>query len=147
MDENETSFSPDSNGSFAFPAPPGQYSLCILPNNPDANVTFPIEEKKAYLTWIDYESPSNPLVFGIQDNSSEDQQQPSENNQSQPSQPQEGSDETEPSKENTDQRESTTAEQVNALYERLLQEMESKSQNLDGKPKNLIGTSTSGRDY
>jgi len=147
LDENETSFSPDSNGSFAFPAPPGQYSLCILPNNPDANVTFPIEEKKAYLTWVDYESPSNPLVFGIQDNSSEDQQQPSENNQSQPSQPQEGSDETEPSKENTEQRESTTAEQVNALYERLLQEMESKSQNLDGKPKNLIGTSTSGRDY
>ena len=40
LDENETSFNPDSNGSFAFPAPPGQYSVCIIPDNPDANITF-----------------------------------------------------------------------------------------------------------
>ena len=147
LDENETSFTPDSNGSFAFPAPPGQYSVCILPNNPDANVTFPIEEKKAYLTWVDYESSSNPLIFGVQDSSSENQQQSSENNQTASQQPQESDDTTKPADDKSEQRESTTPEQVNALYERLLQEMESKSQNLDAKPQNIIGTSSSGRDY
>ena len=143
LDENETSFKPDANGSFAFPAPPGQYSLCVLPDNPDANITFPIEDKKAYLTWIDYESPSNPLIFGVQDQS-EQESQSSDNNKSQeqessaqngeqPMQDSEAGNEIQP-------------EEVNALYERLLQEMESKSKKLDDE-QTTLGTIPNGRDY
>ena len=36
---------------------------------------------------------------------------------------------------------------VNALYERLLQEMESKSKNLDDENQKIIGTIPQGRDY
>ena len=64
-DQNETTFEPQEDGSFAYPVQPGQYSVCVLPQNPDANVTFPIEEKKAYLSWVDFESDSNNLDFGI----------------------------------------------------------------------------------
>ena len=142
LDENETSFNPDSNGSFAFPAPPGQYSVCVLPENPDANITFPIEDKKAYLTWIDYESPSSPLIFGVQDNS-EEESQSSDNNQSQPqdSSPQ-NQDQKNQSSENQN---NVQPQEVNALYERLLQEMESKSKKLE--EEQIIGTVPNGRDY
>ena len=144
LDDNETSFIPDNNGSFTFPAPPGQYSVCVLPNNADANITYPIEEKKAYLTWIDYESPTEPLLFGIQDNSQE-QQQSSDNNQTE-----DNSEQNNPTPDpsnNPERSKETDPEQVNGLYERLLQEMESKSQNLDDNKQNIIGTSANGRDY
>ena len=121
MDENETSFSPDSNGTFAFPIAPGQYSVCILPDNPDANITFPIEEKKGYLTWVDFESTSDPLIFGIQDNT-----ESQDNNQTQTQQSR--SDDNQASQDNSSEKnELIRPEEVNALYERLLQEMESKS--------------------
>ena len=141
MDENETSFSPDSNGTFAFPIAPGQYSVCILPDNPDANITFPIEEEKGYLTWVDFESTSDPLIFGIQDNT-----QSQDNNQSQPQQSR--SDNNQESQENSSEKnEQIRPEEVNALYERLLQEMESKSKNLDDENQKIIGTIPQGRDY
>ena len=141
MDENETSFSPDSNGTFAFPIAPGQYSVCILPDNPDANITFPIEEKKGYLTWVDFESTSDPLIFGIQDNT-----ESQDNNQSQPQQSR--SDNNQESQENNSEKnEQIRPEEVNALYERLLQEMESKSKNLDDENQKIIGTIPQGRDY
>ena len=65
-DENETSFEPERDGTFYKHVSPGQYSVCIEPKNPDANVTFPIEIKKAYLAWTDYDSVSENLDFGIQ---------------------------------------------------------------------------------
>ncbi|MEC7401626.1 MAG: hypothetical protein VX821_06490, partial [Verrucomicrobiota bacterium] len=46
MDENETTFKPQEDGSFAQPVPPGQYSVCVLPDNPDANVTFPLDARE-----------------------------------------------------------------------------------------------------
>ena len=142
MDENETSFNPDSNGSFAFPAPPGQYSVCVLPENPDANITFPIEDKKAYLTWIDYESPSSPLIFGVQDNP-EEESQSSDNNQSQP---QDSSPQNQDQKnQHSENGKKAQPQEVNALYERLLQEMESKSKKLE--EEQIIGTVPNGRDY
>ena len=142
LDENETSFNPDSNGSFAFPAPPGQYSVCVLPENPDANITFPIEDKKAYLTWIDYESPSSPLIFGVQDNPEENSES-SENNQSQP---QDSSSQKQDQKNQYSESENNVQPQeVNSLYERLLQEMESKSKKLE--EEQIIGTVPNGRDY
>ncbi len=51
LDENESTFSPDQDGKFNQAVPPGQHSVCIAPENPDANITFPLDEKKAYLTW------------------------------------------------------------------------------------------------
>ena len=142
LDENETSFTPDSNGSFAFPAPPGQYSVCILPDNPDANITFPIEKKKAYLTWVDFESPSNTLIFGVQDNSSEESQS-ADNNQSQP---QESSSQNKDENQGLESAKDVQPEEVNALYERLLQEMESKTKRLNDEQR-IIGTVPNGRDY
>ena len=117
LDENETSFAPDSNGSFLLPLPPGQYSLCIAPDNADANITFPIEEKKAYLTWVDYESPSDSLLFGVQDNQQQDSQS-SENNQTQ--QPKAGDQDNDQNTQESESSENAPPEEVNALYERLL---------------------------
>ena len=142
LDENETSFNPDSNGSFAFPAPPGQYSVCILPDNPDANITFPIEDKKAYLTWIDYESASKPLLFGVRDNS-EQGSGSSDNNQSQPQDS--STQEQDQKNQNSENENNLQPQEVNALYERLLQEMESKSKKLE--EVQIIGTVPNGRDY
>ncbi len=134
-DQNETTFEPQDDGSFAYPVQPGQYSVCILPQNPDANVTFPIEEKKAYLAWVDFENVSQNLDFGIHDNSEEDQNSSSQQNQPPP-----------PSSEENEEEEKTMPEEVNALYERLLQEMESKSEPLEQEVQ-AAESLTSGRDY
>ena len=148
-DENETSFKPQKDGSFMQVVPPGQYSLCVQPDNPDANVTFPLDDKKAYLSWVDFESSAANLDFGIQDQSNQQEQQdPSnpEQNQSQASQPQ--------APENTDEKKDQEAEdaqeplpqEVNALYERLLQEMESKSKPLQQEIR-VVNSKANGRDY
>lgn len=138
LDQNETSFEPTEDGSFAHPVPPGQYSVCVQPQNPDANVTFPIEDNKAYLAWVDFESASENLDFGIQDNSNDDQNSSSKQNQPSPSQPQEEKSEgNEPP---------PMPEEVNALYERLLQEMESKSEPLEQEVQ-TVDNLTTGRDY
>ena len=97
--------------------------------------------KKGYLTWVDFESTSDPLIFGIQDNT-----ESQENNQSQPQQSR--SDNNQESQENSSEKnEQIRPEEVNALYERLLQEMESKSKNLDDENQKIIGTIPQGRDY
>ena len=136
LDENETAFEPSEDGTFIQPVPPGQYSLCIQPKNPDANVTFPFEAEKAYLAWTDFESPSVDLNFGIQDNSEQEQNSSAPQNQPPPK-----------DEENQDSNSTNSLpEDVNALYERLLQEMESKSKPLDQEIQVLEPTS-SGRDY
>ena len=84
-----------------------------------------------------------PSYFGVQDQS-EQESQSSDNNQSQeqessaqngeqPMQDSEAGNEIQP-------------EEVNALYERLLQEMESKSKKLDDE-QTILGTIPNGRDY
>ena len=138
-DQNETIFEPNKDGTFVHPVPPGQYSLCIQPENQDANITFPIEDRKAYLTWVDFESVSQNLDFGIQDNSQEDQNSSDQQNPSTPPPPSEGEEENENSNE-------PVPEEVNALYERLLQEMESKSEPLEQEVQ-AVQAITSGRDY
>lgn len=139
LDQNETSFEPSEDGSFIQPVPPGQYSVCIQPQNPDANITFPIEEKKAYLAWTDFESKSENLDFGIQDNSQQDQNSSNPQNQSNPAPP-------EDPQENKNSEPQPLPEEINALYERLLQEMESKSEPLEQEVE-AIHSITSGRDY
>ena len=44
---------------------PGQFSVRIIPDNQDANITFPIEEHKSYLTWVDFEQQSPPFYLGF----------------------------------------------------------------------------------
>ena len=136
LDENETAFEPSGDGTFIQPVPPGQYSLCIQPKNPDANVTFPFEAEKAYLAWTDFESPSVDLHFGIQDNSEQEQNSSAPQNQPPPK------DEENQDSNSTD----SLPEDVNALYERLLQEMESKSKPLDQEIQ-VVEPTSSGRDY
>ncbi len=138
LDQNETSFEPAEDGTFIYPVMPGQYSLCIQPQNPDANITFPIEIKKAYLAWTDFDSPSLNLDFGIQDNPNQDNNSSGSQNQPNPTPQNESADPSNSSKPEPDE--------VNALYERLLQEMESVSEPLEQKlqPKTIQGL---GRDY
>ncbi|MBT3666985.1 MAG: VWA domain-containing protein [Opitutae bacterium] len=138
-DQNETAFEPAEDGSFAQPVPPGQYSVCIQPQNPDANITFPIEENKAYLVWTDFESKSENLDFGIQDNNQQDQNSSSQQNQPQPNPPEDQED-------NENAEPQPLPEEINALYERLLQEMESKSEPLEQEVE-AVQSITSGRDY
>ena len=138
-DQNETIFEPNQDGTFIHPVPPGQYSLCIQPENQDANITFPIEDRKAYLTWVDFESVSQNLDFGIQDNSQEDQNSSDQQNPATPPPPSESEEDNENSNE-------PAPEEVNALYERLLQEMESKSEPLEQEVQ-AVQSITSGRDY
>ena len=136
LDENESTFSPDQDGKFNQAVPPGQHSVCIAPENPDANITFPLDAKKAYLTWVNFETSSGNLNFGIQDDS-ENQEQKQE---SQQSSQQDGQQEEEsPAQDDSSQ-------EVNALYERLLQEMESKSKPLD-QQANSVRVLNNGRDY
>ncbi len=145
-DENETSFKPEKDGTFMHVVPPGQYSLCIQPDNPDANVTFPLESKKAYLSWVDFESSAENLDFGIQDQSNQQDSSNPEQNQSQASQ----QETPENPEENKDQEETEAQEplpqEVNALYERLLQEMESKSEPLQQEIR-VVNSKANGRDY
>tara|TARA_B100001027_G_scaffold111191_1_gene76682 strand:- start:4198 stop:6588 length:2391 start_codon:yes stop_codon:yes gene_type:complete len=140
LDENESTFSPDQNGKFNQAVPPGQHSVCIAPDNPDANITFPLDEKKAYLTWVNFETSSGNLNFGIQDDS-ENQEQ---NQESQQSSPQDG--QQEENKEEKSPAQDDSSQEVNALYERLLQEMESKSKPLD-QQANPVRVLNNGRDY
>jgi len=139
LDDNETSFKPSDDGKFSQIVPPGQYSLCIKPDNPDTNVTYPIEEHKAYLTWVDFEQSSKPMFFGIQDRS--------EGNSSSESSPQNNPnpERIEEDEENKEAKTPST-EEVNALYERLLQETESKSEPLENDIPNSNPVQA-GRDY
>ena len=139
LDQNETSFEPAEDGSFTQPVPPGHYSVCIQPQNPDANITFPIEENKAYLAWTDFESKSENLDFGIQDNNQQDQNSTKPQSQPQTSPPEDPQD-------NKNSESQPLPEEINALYERLLQEMESKSEPLEQEVE-AVQSTTSGRDY
>mgnify|MGYP001184012921 CR=1 FL=1 len=116
-DENETSFEPERDGTFYKHVSPGQYSVCIEPKNPDANVTFPIEIKKAYLAWTDYDSVSENLDFGIQDNSKQDQNSSQSQSEDKPSE----NDQTDSNKENNEN-ESASSVDTSAQFKRQRQE-------------------------
>ena len=141
-DENETSFKPNEEGIFSQPVPPGQYSVSISPDNPDANITCPIEKNKAYLTWVDFEQNSAALNFGLQQDSNSSNS--SQSDDSQKSDQPEG-DNSENSEENPN-KQLQNSDEVNALYERLLQETESKSEPLQFGQK-LPSNAKSGRDW
>lgn len=147
LDQNETFFKPKDDGSFAQPVPPGQYSVCIKPDNPDANVTYPRDEKKAYLSWVNFEASAKDLDFGIQDNSNQqsknhspEQSDDSQDNSDPKPSPSEGE------KDGSNSQQESPPQEVNALYERLLQEMDSKSVPL-GHESKLVMPKASGRNY
>jgi len=138
MDENETSFKPNEDGRFSYLSPPGQYTVCIQPDNAEANVTLPFESHSSYLTWIDFEKSTDPLLFGVFDPSSE-------NNSSDSQSQQNAMDEQSEQEQNTEEG-AEEQQETNALYERLLQETESKSKPLQVEAERYDPTLT-GRDY
>lgn len=147
-DDNETTFKPEKDGSFIQIVPPGQYSLCIKTDNPDANITFPQENEKVYLTWVDFESSAENLDFGIHDQTDQQEQQSSSNpeqNQSQEEQ-QQNSENSEEDQGQEAEAQEPLPQEVNALYERLLQEMESKSEPLQ-QGNRVVNSKANGRDY
>ena len=93
---------------------------------------------------MDYESPSDSLLFGVQDNQQQDSQS-SENNQTQ--QPQTGDQDNDQNTQESESTENAPPPEVNALYERLLQDMESKSKNLFNEKLKATGTIPMGRDH
>lgn len=146
LDENETSFKPSQDGKFRFPVSPGKHRVLIQPDNPDANITFPLNANKAYVTEISFESQSDELTFGVLDNS--DQQNESESSSENQPNP-EDQNEKEADKQEEQKNDSSPTEEpqkINALYERLLQEMESKSEPLEqaSRPARIPNN---GRDY
>ena len=46
--------------------PSKYYSLCIKPDNPEANVTYPKADSKNYITSANFEQASPNFLFGIQ---------------------------------------------------------------------------------
>ena len=119
-DENETFFEPEKDGSFYQPVIPSknrQHTLCIEPKNPDANITFPIEINKSYLTYSDYESISEDLNFGIQDNSQQDQNSSQSQPEEKPSE-----DEQTDSDDKNNESESSPSVDTNAQFQRQRQE-------------------------
>ncbi|MDA8989233.1 hypothetical protein N9H22_02065 [Opitutales bacterium] len=92
LDENETSFKPSEDGSFFQVVLPSKYySLCIKPDNPEANVTYPKADSKNYITSANFEQASPNFLFGIQappgegnssKNSSQEQAKPEDNQDS-----------------------------------------------------------------
>ena len=139
LDQNETSFKPSKDGSFSHISSPGQYAVCIQPDNPEANITLPFENPHAYLTWIDFEKSTEPLLFGIYE-------PPSDNNSSDSQNQQNEMNEEPEQQENKDPSEDANFQETNALYERLLQETESKSKPLQVEVQRYDPTLT-GRDY
>lgn len=147
-DENETSFKPSPEGDFAQVVPPGQYSLCIKPDSPNGRVTWPVENNNAYLTWVNFENSPDPLLFGIFDqqagnNSSQSEQ--SENKDQDDGQSGENK-QSNSGDENVKELAEPTPDEVSGLYERLLQEMESKSEPLPQEIQSIKAVGT-GRDY
>ena len=139
-DENETFFEPEKDGSFyqsVLPSKTRQHILCIEPKNPEANVTFPIEVNKAYLTYSDYESISENLNFGIQDNSQQDQNSSQSQPEDKPSE-----DEQTDSDDKNNESESASPVDTNAQFQRQRQETKD-----NVKPLSRIKAPTNSRYY
>jgi Ca-activated chloride channel family protein len=146
LDENETSFKPTQDGKFRFPVSPGKHRVLIQPGNPDANITYPSKPNKAYEIELYFESQSNELKFGVFDNS--DQQNESESPSENDSNPDDQNEQQSDQQEDQQNEASPTQEpkEVNALYERLLQETESKSEPLE-QARRPARIPNNGRDY
>jgi len=147
LDDNETSFKPSENGEFVQVVPPGQYSLCIKPDSPEAKITWPEDEHKGYLTWVNFEHSSETLLFGVFDNhsgeSSSSDQSDSENGEGEESAQ---SSKPESMENSSSERSDSESEEVSGLYERLLQEIDSKSEPLP-QDVEFPENTASGRDY
>ena len=154
QDDNETSFKPSSDGAFSQPVPPGQHVLCIQHPNPDANVTitYPREENKAHLVFVELENTAERLDFGIhsppeQNQDQSPQNRPPDKPEPNPDQnPKDGQQPDEPDEPREATASNPREQDVNALYERLLQEAESKATPLEteGAPGHATKR---GRDY
>ncbi|MBT3568613.1 MAG: hypothetical protein HN494_07190, partial [Opitutae bacterium] len=150
LDENETSFKPSESGEFSQIVPPGQHVLCIQIESEDANVTFPLNDEKAHLVSVDFETAAKHLNFGVstpegqgesqQDNQNSESDLKDSDSAPNPQEQKDGDDETAASPP------PEVPKEVNALYERLLQEIEANSEPLDIEGK-VVEAPRRGRDY
>ena len=150
LDENETSFKPSESGEFSQIVPPGQHVLCIQIESEDANVTFPLNDEKAHLASVDFETAAKHLNFGVstpegqgesqQDNQNSESDLKDSDSAPNPQEQKDGDDETAASPP------PEVPKEVNALYERLLQEIEANSEPLDIEGK-VVEAPRRGRDY
>jgi len=112
LDENETSFKPSEDGSFFQVVPPREnYSLCIKPDNPEANVTYPKADSRNYITSANFEQTSPIFLFGLQTPQGED------NSSKTSSQEQAKPEDNQASSSTPEKRESTYAEAKRKLQE------------------------------
>ena len=112
LDENETSFKPSEDGSFFQVVPPREnYSLCIKPDNPEANVTYPKADSRNYITSANFEQTSPIFLFGLQTPQGED------NSSKTSSQEQAKPEDNQASTSTPEKRESTYAEAKRKLQE------------------------------
>ena len=153
LDQNETTFQPSDSGAFSQVVPPGQHVLCIQVESEEGNMTqtFPPEEQKGHLAFVDFETAAEHLDFGVHvpnDQNQESQQnQPESDPQDEQGEPKPQDQEGDPDQTASPQnQEQEIPKEVNALYERLLQEIEASSEPLDLEGK-VIKTARRGRDY
>ena len=112
LDENETSFKPSEDGSFfQVVLPRENYSLCIKPDNPEANVTYPKADSSNYITSANFEQTSPIFLFGLQTPQGED------NSSKTSSQEQAKPEDNQASTSTPEKRESTYAEAKRKLQE------------------------------
>jgi len=160
LDENETTFLTEKDGSFAQVVPPGQHSVAIATQSEAAVVTFPIEETKAYLTWADFEKPSEKLMFGVFNEESSNESSQSEQSEQQEEQPEQSEQQevkSEDREENSGEEnevnqqelsEPEASPEINAAYERYLQDTENLSKPLPMDSKHAENSMrSSGRDW
>ena len=153
LDENETSFTASETGIFNQAVPPGQYTICVKADGKNAGITFPRGDAKCHHVILrDFETFAEHLNFGI--HNPDKQEQDNQENTSDPNNTQ--SEDTNPPPQKPDEAQNTVAttqqnqsqakQEVNALYERLLQEVEATSEPLQIKGK-VVQTPQQGRDY
>ena len=149
LDENESSFSPTDSGAFSWAVPPGQHVLCVETQSQEGNLTqtFPHESQKAHLTYVDFETSADKLDFGIHAPPDENQGSGQDQQQSDDSRDGKESKEQKEEEGNTSSNDQVPPpKEVNALYERLLQEIDSNSEQIDLQGP-VEQTNRKGRDY
>jgi hypothetical protein len=149
LDENESSFSPTDSGAFSWAVPPGQHVLCVETQSQEGNLTqtFPHESQKAHLAYVDFETSAEKLDFGIHTPPDENQGSGQDQQQSDDSSDGKESKEQKEEESNTSSNDQVSPpKEVNALYERLLQEIDSNSEQIDLQGP-VEQTNRKGRDY
>lgn len=126
-DENETTFKPDNKGIFSKLVPRGSYVISAKPDHPDTNFTYPKSDPKSYFVEVDFERPSEELLFGLSPSQSSE---PSESEKNEDNSSEENSDqeneEDKPNESSEDKdlsAEENQTRDTSGLVERMMQDI------------------------